>query len=47
MEEKKQPLKQPQKPIKEKKKFQQKLDKIKGVKCDSLQEFIKLLDALD
>lgn len=40
-------IKQPQKPTKENKKFKQKLDRLRGVKFDNLQEFIKTLDSLN
>ena len=40
-------LKQPQKPTEENKKFQKKLNRLNKIKVTSLQEFIKLLDALD
>ena len=39
--------KQPQKPTEENKQFQEKLARLEKVKVSSLQEFIKLLDALD
>lgn len=38
--------KQPQKPIEENKKFQEKLKRLEKVKVSSLQEFIMLLDVL-
>lgn len=39
--------KQPQKPTQEKKAFNAKLDRLKGIEFDSLQEFMKALDALN
>jgi len=40
-------IKQPQKPTEEKRKFKEKLDRLKGIEFESLQEFIKSLDALN
>ncbi len=44
---KKSKLKQPQKPTEENKKFKNKLDRLKGIKFEDLQDFIIHLDRLD
>jgi hypothetical protein len=39
--------KQPKKPTEENKKFKEKLECLKGIEFENLQEFIKTLDKID
>lgn len=40
-------INQPQKPTEENRKFKKKLNRLKGIEFENLQEFIKTLDALN
>lgn len=40
-------IKQPKKPTDETKKFKDKLDRLKGIEFENLEEFIKVLDSMN